>query len=96
MVRCVSAAGAGRYLGLSGLRRSRGGSCPLDKAVDSGAGGIVDAVEVNRKTQCVVLAASDDVPTDLRRLQVIREMQDEVHRREKRYGGSRLHEAAGC
>ena len=35
------------------------GSCPLDKAVDSGAAGIVEAVELNREAQCAVLAAGN-------------------------------------
>ncbi len=53
------------------------GSCPLDKVVDSGARGIVDAVELNRKTRSVILAAlnSDHVPADLRRLRAIRKME---------------------
>jgi hypothetical protein len=53
------------------------GSGPLNKVVDSGAGGIIDAVELNCKTLSVTLAAlnSDDVPADLRRLRVIREVE---------------------
>jgi len=51
--------------------------CPLDKAVDSGAGGIVDAVELNREARLLVLAAvnPDDAPTGLRRLRVIRKVE---------------------
>ncbi len=56
---------------------------PLDKAVDSGAGGIVDAVELNRKAQPFVLAAvnSDDAATGLRRLRVIREVECQFYHR---------------
>ena len=66
------------------LRASRkSAERPLDKAVDSGAGGIVDAVELNRKAQPLVLAAvnSDDAATGLRRLRVIREVERQFYHR---------------
>jgi hypothetical protein len=50
------------------------GSRPLDNVVDSGAGGIVDAIELNRKTRSVAFAAlnSDHAPTGLCGLWIIR------------------------
>jgi hypothetical protein len=70
---------------------------PLDKAVDSRAGGIVDAVELNRKAQPLVLAAvnPDDAATGLRRLRVIREVECQFYHRVFGDRGLRLYEAAG-
>ena len=71
---------------------------PFDKAVDSGASGIVDAVELNRKAQPLVLAAvnSDDAATGLRRLGVIREVECQFYHRAFGNRSLRLYEAAGC
>ena len=71
---------------------------PLDKAVDSGAGGIVDAVELNRKAQPLALAVvnSDDAATDLRRLRVIREVECQFYHRAFGDRSLRFYEAAGC
>ncbi len=73
------------------------GSFPLDKVVDSGARGIVDAVELNRKTRSVILAAlnSDDVPGGLCGLRVIREVKSQVYHGVAGDRSLRLYEAAG-
>ncbi len=72
------------------------GSCPLDKVVDSGACSIVDAVELNRETRSVVLAAldSDHVPPGLHGLRVIREVETQVYHGVVGNRSFRLYEAA--
>ena len=69
---------------------------PLDKAVDSRAGGIVDAVELNRKAHPLILAAvnPDDAATGLRRLRVIREVECQFYHRVFGDRGLRLYQAA--
>ena len=70
---------------------------PLDKAVDSGAGGIVDAVELNRKARPLVLAAvnSDHMPADFCGLRAMREVEIQVYHGAVGDRSLRLYEAAG-